>query len=118
MTRTGIAVSIIALAALALLGTRVAARANPSPRPVAKPTLPMAPSSIRAEGQFVAYPGAEVTISSEIEGRIIELPVDEKSVVTKGQLLVALDPKETAAQLAEARAHIEEENAEVTATAA
>jgi HlyD family secretion protein len=119
MSVSRIAVSLCALAALALFGTRAIGHASAAPkttRPIS--AVPAAPTTIRAEGQFVAYPGAEVTISSEIEGRIIELPVDEKSPVKKGQLLVALDPKETAAQLAEAKAHIEEENAEVTATAA
>ena len=66
----------------------------------------------------MAYPGAEVTVGSEITGRIISLPIDEKSVVKKGQLLVALDDAETQASLSEARARIVEANAEVTATAA
>jgi RND family efflux transporter MFP subunit len=66
----------------------------------------------------VAYPGAEVTVGSEITGRIISLPVDEKTIVRRGQLLVALDDAETRASLTEARARIVEANAEVTATAA
>jgi HlyD family secretion protein len=112
------AIPALALAALALVGTRVASHANASPaRPPAMVAPAMAPM-IRAEGQFVTYPGSEVTVGSEITGRITELPVDEKTVVKKGQLLVALDASETSAQLAEAKAHIEEENAEVTATAA
>jgi HlyD family secretion protein len=115
-TWTRIAIPAIALAALALAGTRAASHANATPAPAI--TAPSVAPMIRAEGQFVTYPGAEVTVGSEITGRIIELPVDEKVPVKKGQLLVALDASETSAQLAEARAHIEEENAEVTATAA
>jgi HlyD family secretion protein len=115
MTPMRIALVIFALAALALLGTRAASHANATPVPR---TAPVETPMIRAEGQFVTYPGAEVTVGSEITGRITTLTVDEKSVVHKGQLLVALDSSELGAQLTEARAHIEEENAEVTAAAA
>lgn len=114
--KTTIAV-FLALASLALFVTRAAQHANASPRPAAAPAPTVTPA-IRAEGQFVAYPGAEVTVGSEITGRIVSLPVDEKSVVRKGQILVALDAKETLASLDEARAHIQESNAEVTATRA
>jgi HlyD family secretion protein len=113
ITRIAIPV-VLALASLALSVTRASQHAVASPRPVAAPVAP----AIRAEGQFVAYPGAEVTVGSEITGRVISLPVDEKSIVKKGQLLVALDAKETQASLAEARAHIQEADAEVTAAQA
>lgn len=114
MTVTRFAVPAIAVASLAFIVTRPAQHASAA---VAPPATAAAPA-IRAEGQFVAYPGAEVTVGSEITGRIISLPVDEKSIVKKGQLLVALDASETQASLTEARAHIQEANAEVTATEA
>jgi HlyD family secretion protein len=74
-----------------------------------------APAAIRAEGQVVAYPGADVTVGSEITGRIVMLGVKEKSVVRAGDVIVELDGSETRAALAEARAHIAEAEAEVTA---
>jgi HlyD family secretion protein len=74
-----------------------------------------APAAIRAEGQVVAYPGADVTVGSEIMGRIVMLGVKEKSVVRAGDVIVELDGSETRAALAEARAHIAEAEAEVTA---
>jgi HlyD family secretion protein len=117
MNATRIAIPAFALASLALFVTRAAQHASASPRP-ATPVVPAVTPAIRAEGQFVADPGAEVTVGSEITGRIVSLPVDEKSLVRKGQLLVALDAKETQASLDEARAHIQESNAEVTATEA
>jgi RND family efflux transporter MFP subunit len=114
-TATRIAIpAFLALASLAFFATRSTQHANAA-IPSAAPTV--APA-IRAEGQFVAYPGAEVTVGSEITGKIVSLPVDEKSLVKKGQLLVALDAKETQASLDEARAHIQEANAEVTAAQA
>jgi len=78
---------------------------------------PTSGSTIRAEGRFVTYPGATVTVGSEVMGRIMQLPVDEKSVVTKGQLLVELDGSETRASLEEARARIAEADAQATAAA-
>lgn len=117
-TTTRIAIPVVlALASLALSVTRASQHANASPRPAALAPAAAAPA-IRAEGQFVAYPGAEVTVGSEITGKIVSLPVDEKSIVKKGQLLVGLDAKETQASLDEARAHIQEANAEVTAAQA
>jgi RND family efflux transporter MFP subunit len=116
-TTTRIALPVFALASLALFVTRAAQHANAAPRSNPSPVSTSTPA-IRAEGQFVAYPGAEVTVGSEITGRILSLPVDEKTIVKKGQLLVALDDAETRASLTEARARIVEANAEVTATAA
>jgi RND family efflux transporter MFP subunit len=120
MTATRIAIPVLALASLALFVTRAAQHASALPRTKTTPTsaAPATAPAIRAEGQFVAYPGAEVIVGSEITGRIISLPVDEKTVVRKGQLVVALDASETQASLAEARAHIQEAEAEATATAA
>ena len=43
-----------------------------------------------ADGRLVAYPGAEVVIATELAGKIIRLPVQELSVVHRGDLLVEL----------------------------
>ena len=49
-------------------------------------------------------PQRSVDIASDITGRIIDLPVDEGDIVTRGQLLLRIDPTqfEAAAQRAEA----------------
>jgi HlyD family secretion protein len=50
--------------------------------------------------------GNETIISPQITGRMIKLTVDEGSVVTKGELIAELDPKELEATLAAAQANV------------
>jgi HlyD family secretion protein len=68
------------------------------------------PSSlrIRAEGHLVAYPGAEVTVGTDVGGTIQSLPVFEKMHVRKGELLAEIDASEQKAAYAEARARVKE----------
>jgi RND family efflux transporter MFP subunit len=61
---------------------------------------------VTAEGRVVAYPGAEVIVGTEVEGRIVKLPVEEKSVVRKGDLIAELNADDLRASLAEAEAKI------------
>jgi HlyD family secretion protein len=96
----------------AIVGCTTHAEAHPAGAPLQRAAER---SAIRAEGQVVAYPGADVTVGSEVMGRIVSLPVKEKSVVHKGDLIVELDASETRAALEEARAHIAESEAELTA---
>ena len=58
----------------------------------AQSIAPTARSSgrITAEGRVVAYPGAEVTVGTEVLGTIINMPAREKATVHKGDLLVEL----------------------------
>lgn len=66
-----------------------------------------------AEGRLVPYPGAEVVVSSEVAGTLVALPVEEKQVVKKGQVLAELRADDWRAQLAEARAQLAAAEAEV-----
>ncbi len=66
------------------------------------------PSRITAEGRVVAYPGAQVTISTEVLGTIINIPVLEKAVVRKGDLLVELRNDDVKASLREAHYRLTE----------
>ncbi|MEW5942275.1 MAG: efflux RND transporter periplasmic adaptor subunit [Pseudomonadota bacterium] len=66
-----------------------------------------------AEGRLVAYPGAEVMISSELAGVILRLPVDEKSTVGKGDVIAELKADELRALLAEAKAKTAEAQADL-----
>jgi HlyD family secretion protein len=65
------------------------ALAGPSPR-------------ITAEGRVVAYPGARVTVGTEVMGTIIAMPAIEKKSVRKGDLLVELRSDDVKASLREA----------------
>ena len=70
------------------------------------------PDSVIAEGRVVTYPGAEVIIAVERPGLIINLPVVEKSLVHKGDLIVELNCEELCASRDEALARIAEAEAE------
>jgi HlyD family secretion protein len=79
----------------------------------AAPTKGVAPAaaapeagSIRAEGRLATYPGGSVTISTEVAGRIVRLPVEEGMRVRRGELLLDLDCDEERAALTEARAQL------------
>jgi RND family efflux transporter MFP subunit len=65
-----------------------------------------------AEGRVVTYPGAEVTLGTEVAGTIVSLPVKEKSVVRRGDLIAELRANDLRASLEEARARIAEADAD------
>ena len=54
---------------------------------------------ITAEGRVVAYPGAEVTVGTEVLGTIINMPALENAAVRKGDLLVELRADDVKASL-------------------
>jgi HlyD family secretion protein len=58
--------------------------------------------------------GNEVIVSPQVTGRIVNLTVDEGSVVKKGDLIAELDPKELEASLAAAKANVSSLEAQVT----
>jgi len=66
-----------------------------------------------ADGRLVAYPGAEVVIATELAGKIIRLPVQELSVVHRGDLLVELQSDDLRASRDEAQARIDEADADI-----
>ncbi len=57
--------------------------------------------------------GNEVVVSPQITGRIVNLTVDEGSVVKKGDLIAELDPKELQASLSAAKANVDSLEAQV-----
>jgi HlyD family secretion protein len=67
-----------------------------------------APGWIMTEGRVVAYPGAQVTVGSEVLATIINMPVREKETVHKGDLLVELRSDEVRASLREAHHRLTE----------
>src|SRR5262249_37204645 len=66
------------------------------------------PRRISAEGRVVAYPGAEVTVGTEVLGTIVNMPVVEKKGVHKGDLLVELRGDSVQASLREAHHRLTE----------
>jgi RND family efflux transporter MFP subunit len=60
------------------------------------------PKRIIAEGRVVAYPGGEVTVSTEVLGTIINMPARENVSVRKGDLLVELRSDDVKVSLREA----------------
>jgi HlyD family secretion protein len=79
---------------------------NVTVRPEVVPAGRVSPSQssgrITAEGRVVAYPGAEVTVGTEVLGTIVNLPVREKAAVHKGDLLVEFRADDVRASLREA----------------
>ena len=70
---------------------QITARTEISPRRRSPPGLRLAAAGrITAEGRVVAYPGAEVTVGTEVLGTIISMPAVETMAVRKGDLLVEL----------------------------
>ncbi len=65
-------------------------------------SLSPTPGRITAEGRVVAYPGAEVTVGTEVIGTIVNLPVREKMAVRKGDLIAELRAQEVKAAVQEA----------------
>ncbi len=61
---------------------------------------------ITAEGRVVAYPGAEVTVGTEVLGTVINMPVPENATVRKGDLLVELRADDIKASLREAHSRL------------
>jgi multidrug resistance efflux pump len=72
-----------------------------------------APGRITAEGRVVAYPGAEVTVGSEVLGTIIRIPAHEKTTVHTGDLLMELRADDVLASLREAHARLVEAEADL-----
>ena len=83
-------------------GKQAASRADATPAATASP------ERVTAEGRVVAYPGAEVTVGTEVLGTIIRMPARGQAAVHKGDLLVELRADEVQAALRAARARLTE----------
>lgn len=65
-----------------------------------------------AEGRVVTYPGAEVTIGTDVAGTIDRLNVEEKQQVRAGEVLAIIRADDTRAALAVSRARVGEAQAD------
>lgn len=102
-----------ALAVLLLVATVAQVSAN-RPKPEAKPVAAHAQTPrVVAEGRVVTYPGAEVTVGSDVTGTIDRLAVEEKETVRAGQVIAVVRADDTRAALSVARARVGEAEADI-----
>lgn len=102
---------ILALLILAATVVQVSAT-RPKPAAPRRDTLEAKPRVI-AEGRVVTYPGAEVTIGTDVGGTIARLMVAEKDTVRRGQTIAVLSAGDTRAALSVARARVGEADADI-----
>jgi len=102
---------ILAILILAATVVQVnATRSKPAPQRVDK--IAEKPRVV-AEGRVVTYPGAEVTIGTDVAGTIDRLVVDEKEHVRRGETIAILKADDTRAALGVARARVGEADADI-----
>ena len=95
---TGIAVLLVAAVMMSIAARRDRAEAVRL-EPVTRRHLV---ATVTASGQIV--PKTAVDISADITGRIVAIPVKEGQKVTKGQLLLRIDPSQYEAGVAQSKA--------------
>ncbi len=106
----------LALLAFVVLQARAATMTRKASKATAAAAAQAAATSsprAAAEGRLVTYPGAQVVVGTDLGGTIVALPVREKDVVRKGQLLAELRSDDYRASLSEARARIAEAEADI-----
>jgi len=86
---------------------------TPEPTTVATERASSDATRVVAEGRLAAYPGAEVVVSTEVPGTIVELPLEELAHVRRGALVARLRADDLEAERAEALARIDEAEAEI-----
>jgi len=105
----------LALGLLAVAALQARAAAGPSRKPSTAPAAAAQTgrNRVAAEGRVVAYPGAEVVVGTDLAGTLVQLRVQEKQPVRKGELLAELRSDDHRAALTEARARVAEADAEI-----
>lgn len=101
------------LGLLILVATVVQVRATRPKTPQRAQTAAQETPRVVAEGRVVTYPGAEITVGSDVAGTIERLNVEEKETVHKGQILAVVKADDTRAALAVARARVGEAEADI-----
>src|SRR5436190_23697741 len=98
----------IALLAVTVLEVNVGrASARPAQgRAEARPTS--STPRVAAEGRVVVYPGAEVSVGSDVAGTIASINVNEKDRVKKGDVIALIRADDTRAAYTQARSRVGE----------
>jgi len=104
---------LIGIALIIITVAQVNASRAAKPRPTSAAGAATPVMRISAEGRVVAYPGAEVTVGSDVAGTIERVAVHEKDVVRKGDVLAVIKADDTRAALAEARSRVGEADADI-----
>ena len=86
--------------------TRPKEQVTPKANAAAKPR-------VVAEGRVVTYPGAEVTVGTDVAGTIDKLSVEEKDTFRKGDVIAVIEAHDTRAALSVARARVGEAAADI-----
>lgn len=104
----------LVLTGVALTGAAVwQAKCNASKSPPAASAMSAsAHARIVAEGRVVTYPGAQVQIGVEAGGLITRLPIEENQTLEQGALVAELKSDDLRASLNEAKARVNELDAE------
>jgi HlyD family secretion protein len=97
---------------LLILGATVVQVKATRPRPAPVNQVVEKPRVV-AEGRVVTYPGAEVTIGTDVDGTIARLTVNEKDHVRRGQTIAVIQADDTRAALGVARARVGEADADI-----
>lgn len=113
-------IAFLVVGVLLILGAIVQARKFSNRRAMTAGAAPSAEGAanglkpaVRAEGWVVAYPGAEVTVGTDVAGTVVRLLVHEKDRVRKGQLIAELRADDDRAALEEARAQLAQSEADL-----
>lgn len=102
------------LGLLIVIATVVQVSATRTPPPAKSQAVAKAETPrIVAEGRVVTYPGAEVTVSTDVSGTIDRLDVEEKQLVRAGQVIAIIKADDTRAALSVARARVGEAQADI-----
>lgn len=103
-----------ALAILILIATVAQVSATRTPKNLTPPAAAIAEKSrVVAEGRVVTYPGAEVTVGTDVAGTLERLTVEEKQTVRAGDVLAVIRADDTRAALSVARARVGEAEADI-----
>jgi HlyD family secretion protein len=103
---------VLVLMALVVQARKMETRAATSSAEAARLQAGL-PAEIRAEGWVVAYPGAEVTVGTDVAGTVVHMLVKEKDHVRRGQLIAELRSDDTRAARDEARATVAQAEADI-----
>ena len=101
------------LGLLIVIATVVQVSATRTPRPAKPQAIAKAEAPrVVAEGRVVTYPGAEVTVGSDVAGTIDRLNVEEKQQVRAGEVIAIIKADDVRAALSVARARVGEAQAD------